>query len=58
MSSLGAHVVLAAITILGLGVAAYLLDVPWVWVVAGVVFALGVLIRSAARRSRAGAGSP
>lgn len=52
MSSIGTHALLAAVAIAGLGFAAYLLDVPWPWVVAGVAVSLAALARLIVRRSR------
>ncbi len=52
MSSFSTYVVGFVILIAGLAMAAYLLDVPLVWIVVGVIVALGIGVISATRRTK------
>ena len=52
MSSFGTYLVGFIILIIGLGIAAYLLNVPPVWILVGVVVLLGIDILIATSRTK------
>ena len=52
MSSFGAYLIGFVILIVGLGSAAYLLNVPDTWIAVGVIALLGLLFLSATRRRK------
>ena len=52
MSSFGTYLVGFIILIIGLGIAAYLLNVPPVWILVGVVVLLGIGILMATSRTK------
>ena len=52
MSSFATYVVGFVIIIVGLAVAAYLVDVPTLWIAVGVIIALGIGIVTATSRTK------
>lgn len=52
MSSFATYVVGFVIIIVGLAVAAYLVDVPTVWIAVGVIVALGIGLVTATSRTK------
>ena len=52
MSSFATYVVGFVIIIVGLAVAAYLVDVPTLWIAVGVIVALGIGIVTATSRTK------
>ena len=52
MSSFATYVVGFVILVVGLAMAAYLLDVPTTWIVVGVVVALGIGVITATSRTK------
>jgi hypothetical protein len=52
MSSFATYLIGFAILILGLALAAYLLNVPPLWIVAGVIVMLGIGVLSATGRTK------
>lgn len=52
MSSFATYVVGFVILIVGLAVAAYLVDVPTLWIAVGVIIALGIGIVTATSRTK------
>ena len=52
MSSFGTYLVGFLILILGLGIAAYLLNVPTMWIAVGVIILVGIGVLSATTRGK------
>ena len=52
MSSFGTYLVGFVILILGLAIAAYLLNVPTMWIVVGVIVLIGIGVLMATTRGR------
>ncbi|HEY9228329.1 MAG TPA: hypothetical protein VIP11_16855 [Gemmatimonadaceae bacterium] len=52
MSSFASYIVGFLILILGLGIAAYLLNVPSMWIAVGVIVLLGIGVLSATSRTK------
>ena len=52
MSSFATYVVGFVILIVGLAMAAYLLDVPTMWIVVGIIVALGIGVVTATSRTK------
>jgi uncharacterized membrane protein YiaA len=52
MSSFGTYLVGFLILILGLGIAAYLLNVPAMWIAVGVIILVGIGVLSATTRGK------
>lgn len=52
MSSFATYVVGFVILVLGLAMAAYMLDVPTIWIVVGVIVALGIGVITATSRTK------
>ena len=52
MSSFGTYLLGFIVLIIGLGVAAYLLHVPTMWIVVGVVILIGIAIMTATSRTK------
>jgi uncharacterized membrane protein YiaA len=52
MSSFGTYLIGFAILIVGLAIAAYLLNVPTMWILVGVIVLLGIGIVSATTRGK------
>lgn len=52
MSSFGTYLLGFVVLIIGLGVAAYLLNVPTMWIVVGVVVLIGIAIMTATSRTK------
>lgn len=52
MSSFGTYLVGFAILIVGLAIAAYLLNVPTMWIVVGVIILLGIGVLMATTRGK------
>jgi len=52
MSSFGTYVIGFVILVVGLAMAAYLLDVPGIWIAVGVIVALGIGVISATGRTK------
>ena len=52
MSSFATYLIGFFIIVIGLAIAAYLLDVPGVWILVGVIILLGVGILTATSRTR------
>ncbi|MEX2152366.1 MAG: hypothetical protein WD825_03455 [Gemmatimonadaceae bacterium] len=52
MSSFTTYVIGFIILVLGLGIAAFLLDVPPVWITVGVIVALGIGVITATSRTK------
>ena len=51
MSAFGTYLIGFVIVILGLALAAHLLNVPGLWIIAGVIVMLGIGIRTATTRT-------
>jgi hypothetical protein len=52
MSSFATYVIGFIILVVGLAIAAYLLDVPTVWILVGVIVALGIGVITATSRTK------
>jgi hypothetical protein len=52
MSSFATYVIGFIILVAGLAIAAYLLDVPTVWILVGVIVALGIGVITATSRTK------
>lgn len=52
MSSFATYIIGFVILVVGLAMAAYLLDVPGVWIAVGVVVALGIGVITATSRTK------
>ena len=52
MSSFATYVIGFIILVVGLAIAAYLLDVPTVWILLGVIVALGIGVIKASSRTK------
>ena len=52
MSSFTTYVIGFIILVVGLAMAAYLLDVPGMWIAVGVIVALGIGVISATKRTK------
>ena len=52
MSSFGTYIIGFVILIVGLAMAAYLLDIPGVWIAVGVIVALGIGVITATGRTK------
>jgi uncharacterized membrane protein YiaA len=52
MSSFGTYLVGFIVLIIGLGIAAYLLNVPTTWIIVGVIVLLGIGILMATSRTK------
>lgn len=52
MSSFGTYLIGFIILILGLGIAAYLLNVPTLWIVVGVIILVGIGVLSATSKTK------
>jgi len=52
MSSFTTYVIGFVILVVGLAMAAYLLDIPGTWIAVGVIVALGIGVISATRRTK------
>jgi hypothetical protein len=52
MSSFGTYLIGFAILIIGLAIAAYLLNVPTMWIVVGVIILLGIGVLMATTRGK------
>jgi uncharacterized membrane protein YiaA len=52
MSSFGTYLVGVLLLILGLGIAAYLLNVPAMWIAVGVIILVGIGVLSATTRGK------
>lgn len=52
MSSFATYVIGFVILVVGLAMAAYLLDVPGMWIVVGIIVALGIGVITATSRTK------
>ncbi len=52
MSSFATYIIGFVILVVGLAMAAYLLDVPGIWIAVGVVVALGIGVIAATNRTK------
>jgi hypothetical protein len=52
MSSFATYVIGFIILVVGLAIAAYLLDVPTVWILVGIIVALGIGVITATSRTK------
>ena len=52
MSSFATYIIGSVILVVGLAMAAYLLDVPGIWIAVGVVVALGIGVITATSRTK------
>jgi len=52
MSSFATYIIGSVILVVGLAMAAYLLDVPGIWIAVGVVVALGIGVIAATSRTK------